>query len=323
MILAVCPAEDEHGAEVGRALGCLGAAWDRIDLADFPERGSLSFAPGRTGGKSSALTTGEGRSIPLDEVRAVWWRRPRPFSPSSLPSAEHRAFAALQWGNALVGALLGVDPFWLNHPFAADAAALKPRQLALAREVGLPIPRTLVTSDPVRARAFLSPERSWIYKSLRATPEHWRPTRRVGAAERRMLGAVRHAPVIFQEHVPGVDVRVTVVGRRLFPVEIDARRSGSPDDFRADFAGSKVGPCRLPAAVRTRLLRMTRRLGLSYAAFDLRRRRNGGHVFLEVNPGGQWLGFEESTGRAITDALARLLASAARRPTDRPSPWLP
>jgi glutathione synthase/RimK-type ligase-like ATP-grasp enzyme len=54
--------------------------------------------------------------------------------------------------------------------------------------------------------------------------------------------------------------------------------------------------------------RLVRRLGLVYAAIDLRRRRGGEHVFLEVNPSGQWLGFEERTGQPITRAMARLLA---------------
>ncbi len=323
MILVVSPSNDDHMASVGSALDRLGAPWKRIDLADFPERASLSlrFPTGRSPG---SRMLGE---VPLGDVRAVWWRRPRPFSPGGLPSPGHRTFAELQWRGATLGALVALDALWLNHPFAADAAALKTWQLALAQELGLPIPRTLVTSDPADARAFLRGRGPFVYKALHAERGFWRPTRRVGAAERRLLGAVHHAPVIFQELVPGVDVRVTVVGRRLFALEIDARRSASPDDFRMDFPHSKVGPGRLPSDVRNRLLRMTRRLGLSYAAFDLRRRRNGEHVFLEVNPGGQWLGFEEGTDRAITDAVARLLASAAdrrpRRPTARPSPWLP
>ena len=43
-------------------------------------------------------------------------------------------------------------------------------------------------------------------------------------------------------------------------------------------------------------------------AFDLRRRDDGVHVFLEVNPAGQWLYVEEATGLPITAAVARLLA---------------
>jgi glutathione synthase/RimK-type ligase-like ATP-grasp enzyme len=324
VILVVSFPDDPHAAAVGQALDRLGEPWGRIDLADFPDRASLAFSYGPKRVPDFRLRPRRGPELRLGEVRAAWWRRPRPFSPHGVVSPEHRRFAEREWRDATLGLWRALRIPWVNDPVAADVAALKTWQLALAQDVGLPIPRTIVTSDPRRARAFVGGGRPRIYKTLHSERGLWRPTRRVGPGERRLLGAVRHAPVIFQELIPGVDVRVTVVGRRLFPVEIDARRSGSPDDFRMDFAGSKVRACRLPADLERRMLGMTRRLGLSYAAFDLRRRRNGGHVFLEVNPGGQWLGVEEISGLPITDALARLLATAARRrPTARPSPWLP
>jgi hypothetical protein len=53
---------------------------------------------------------------------------------------------------------------------------------------------------------------------------------------------------------------------------------------------------------------MLRVLGLSYAAFDLRRTPQGEHRFLEVNPGGQWLFVERRSGLPIAEALAGLLA---------------
>jgi beta-lactam-binding protein with PASTA domain len=55
---------------------------------------------------------------------------------------------------------------------------------------------------------------------------------------------------------------------------------------------------------------MMDRLGLAYGAFDLRRREDGEHVFLEVNPGGQWLYVEDATGLPITEAVAGLLCGA-------------
>lgn len=324
MILVVSFPDDPHAAAVGLALDRLGERWERIDLADFPERASLTFSYGPARTPDFRVRLGRRRDLRLGDVRAAWWRRPRPFAPDGVVSPEHRRFAEREWRDATLGLWRALRITWVNDPVAADVAALKTWQLALAQDIGLPIPRTIVTSDPRRARAFVGDGRPRIYKTLHAERGLWRPTRRVGAAEMRLLGAVRHAPVIFQEHVPGVDVRVTVVGRRLFPVEIDARRSASPDDFRLDFAGSKVRACRLPTDLGRRLLRMTRRLGLAYAAFDLRRRRHGEHVFLEVNPGGQWLGFEQISGLPITDAVAGLLAAAARRrSTVRPSPWLP
>jgi hypothetical protein len=53
---------------------------------------------------------------------------------------------------------------------------------------------------------------------------------------------------------------------------------------------------------------MVDRLGLAYAAIDLRRTGAGEHVFLDLNPSGQWLAWERRAGLPITDAVARLLA---------------
>jgi glutathione synthase/RimK-type ligase-like ATP-grasp enzyme len=52
-------------------------------------------------------------------------------------------------------------------------------------------------------------------------------------------------------------------------------------------------------------------LGLVYAAIDLRLTPDGDHVFLEVNPAGQWLFIEQATGQPISEAIAGVLAGWA------------
>ena len=63
----------------------------------------------------------------------------RPFRSTRLPLPEHRTFAEGEWRAAMLGALQGLDVRWVNHPFAADAAAPRPWQLSLARQAGLQI----------------------------------------------------------------------------------------------------------------------------------------------------------------------------------------
>ena len=94
--------------------------------------------------------------------------------------------------------------------------------------------------------------------------------------------------------------------------EIDARRTRHPEDCRADWeAGRKTArAAKLPDDVAEKLLASMKRLGLTYGAFDLRRQDDGEHLFLEVNPSGQWLYVEEITGHPIAEALARLLAGS-------------
>ncbi len=307
MIVAISHRGDAHARAVLAALHRLGAHATLLDLADFPRRGRLALA---FGGARDRVVAARGGAVRARDVSAVWWRRPMPLRPDPRLAPADAAFAVRETAEALTGLASTLRVRWVNDPWRDAVAARKPRQLALAERLGLRVPPTLVTNDPVRARAFLSARRrsGAVLKALAGVPEDWRPTRLVTPEVVRRLAALRHAPVILQEYVPGVDVRVTVVGRGLFATAIDARATRSPEDFRTAFDDARVEPCALPRDVARRLRALVAALGLRYAAIDLRRRDDGEHVFLEVNPSGQWLFLEERTGQPITAAVARLLA---------------
>lgn len=67
-------------------------------------------------------------------------------------------------------------------------------------------------------------------------------------------------------------------------------------------------PTELPAEVEEGLLRLLKSAGLRYGSVDMRRTPDGRHVFLEVNPSGQWRFVVDVTGQPITAAMARLLS---------------
>jgi glutathione synthase/RimK-type ligase-like ATP-grasp enzyme len=311
VIVAISHASDDHAGPVLEALGRRGAPATLLDLADFPARSAVALEYGGHGPREWTLE-GPGGPISAAEVTAVWWRRPRPLAADAALSAADGEFAIRQASEALCGLAASLPARWVNDPWRSGAAAHKPRQLAAAERAGLVVPPTLVTNDPAKARAFLDRPggAAVVHKPLHATPGDWRPTRLVGPADREDLPSVRFAPVILQEYVPGVDVRVTAVGGRLFAAAVDARRTASPEDFRPVFDEAHVEPCGLPDALAARLRSLLAELGLAFAAIDLRRRDDGEHLFLEVNPEGQWLALEARTGQPITDAVAALLAGA-------------
>jgi glutathione synthase/RimK-type ligase-like ATP-grasp enzyme len=115
--------------------------------------------------------------------------------------------------------------------------------------------------------------------------------------------------VIFQEYVPAdVDLRITVVGKRVFAAAIHSQETDYPTDFRMSLGQAEVEAVELPREVEERLLALIDRLGLAYGAVDMRRTPEGEHVFLEVNTAGEFLFVEERTGQPIARALAELLA---------------
>ena len=70
-------------------------------------------------------------------------------------------------------------------------------------------------------------------------------------------------------------------------------------------------PCtsyELPSNVAAALFRLMDELGLVFGTIDLKLDVNGEHVFLEINPQGQFLYIEILTGLPISQALAELLA---------------
>jgi glutathione synthase/RimK-type ligase-like ATP-grasp enzyme len=310
MILIVSYRGDEHTDLVRERLLSAGREVVQIDLGDFPQRTalSLSWAEGQP---PRYQITGPDVSADLSNTGAVWWRRVRPFDVDpAIAQEQRRAFAGSETAQAVHGMLDALRCPWVN-PREADASAHhKPYQWAVAQQLGLRVPRTLVTTEAAQARAFIAEigVGRVVFKAFLASIEEWRETRLVQPEDVDRLELLRYAPVIFQEYVPGVDLRITLVGDQLFAAEIDARHTSYPVDMRMVVGEGHVAAVKLPAQLRRCLLALQARLNLRYGAIDMRRSDDGEYFFLEVNPAGQWLFVEQRTGLPITQAVADLLA---------------
>jgi glutathione synthase/RimK-type ligase-like ATP-grasp enzyme len=251
-----------------------------------------------------------GGGIDLSTVGAVWWRRLQPFRlPVALTDPVHCRLAMSEAETAFRGLYQAMNTFWVNDPVLDAAAHHKPFQLALAQEVGLTIPTTLMTNYPEEARDFWRRHRgNVIYKMFIALPEAWRETRRLRSDETALAEAVRTTPVIFQSYIEAVaDVRVTIIGDEIFAASTDVRKGEYPIDFQMNL-DARFETHELPSEVQDTLRLLTRRLGLEYGAVDVRLTPEGSYVFLEINPAGQFLWIEMATGQKIAAALAAHLA---------------
>jgi len=322
-VLIAAPPADEHAAEVAPRLRALGIDTCPLELGRVQDEVSLALAYGADASPRFALRD-PGRELDPSRCATVWWWRPGRFAPDeAIPSPALRHFAVREYHAALAGLWHAIPARWVNDPVRQDVASRKTYQLALARECGLAVPRTLVTNDPDEARAFLETCRRGarldaVQKTLTPLAEEIGFTRRLEPGDLDRLDGLRWAPAILQEYVAGVDLRVVAVAGALFAMQVDASASAHPEDCRRDWE-AVAGTARratLPAAVGRGLLDMMDRLGLAYGAFDLRVRADDGrYVFLEVNPTGLWLYVEHATGHRITDAVVRLLAG---RPASDP-----
>lgn len=280
-----------------------------FDVADFPSGASLEVSFSDRCDRLRLAAEGR-HEIRIEDVGAVWYRRERPLElDPALTDPTSRLFAWSESNEALTGVWRALDCFWMNPPAADEAGQRKVRQLQLARRVGLRVPDTLITNNPSSARAFVVEhlERGVIRKALRNIAEAPRPTALVTAEDLTRIGDVRYAPVTFQQFVPAnLDLRVIVVEDEIFAAAIRS----DPEyrtDYRMGIGSARFFPYTLPDDVASALIALHHRLGLVYGASDFRVTPDGEHVFLEVNPAGEYLFASERTGQPVPQAIAACL----------------
>jgi len=308
VILIISHAKDDHAQGVLSELSSRKHPFALVDSAQFPSRATLNQRFSANGVAVEYVSGG--RLVNLNECNVAWWRRSLPFTLHDGLDPDLISFTYSECHEAFFGALELINATWVNPPKIDERAHHKPLQLATAVQVGLPVPRTLITNDPDEARNFieeLGPANT-IYKTFLATQEYWRETRVIHDQEMQMLDSVAFAPVIFQEYIAAeADIRVTILDDQIFAADIRSNPHGYTIDYRMDMGGAAFMPTSLPDDVTDRLFKLMGKLGLVYGAVDLLRTAEGQYIFLEVNPAGEWRFVEERTGQPITAAMANLL----------------
>lgn len=322
-VLILTHSRDEYVVErVTAALAHRGARAVRLDTDLFP-----------AGTRLSTRVTPDGIEHALDGERvddftAVWNRKlwvPRldaQLAPAIAAGCARESTAAL---HGFLDGLHGAR--WINALAAEREAENKLLQLRVATAAGLAVPRTLVTNDPAAVRAFHAEHAPLVAKLL--TPlsvsmdggAAFVHTSAVRDEDLAHLAQLRHSPMVFQERVEkDVELRVACVGEHVFAGAIDASRSerGAVDWRRARPGEVAWQRAEVPDDVARRLRAVLGELGLVYGAVDLIRTPRGEHVFLEVNPGGEWGMLERDLGLPISEAIAsELLAVHAHQSRTR------
>ncbi len=268
---------------------------------------------------NAELNTGEGY-VPVSRFAAVWWRL-KPAAPVEFSGGtgdENERFRWSEW-KQLLGSLQALTPnaFWLNDLQKNRQAAFKTSQLVMAQAVGLEIPDTVISNDSSQVMGLFERHRRVVYKTLSSyliPPYDIIYTNEVFPQNiETSRESIRLAPGIFQQYVEkDFELRVTVVGTRVFACRIDSQSDDvTRTDWRRDQFRDMYSAFTLPIEVEDKLLDLHRRLGLHYAAYDFVVETSGRMVFLECNPGGQWLFVENATGLPITSAIAEDLSAEA------------
>lgn len=254
-------------------------------------------------------------------VTAGYFRRPGAPSPDpAILNPAERSYSASEWAALLKGLYLRLGSKWLNAPSAIALAEDKPHQLILARSLGFNIPEAVITNDPPAFEGFVA-KHGAVAKPLRhalldGETEKVIFTSRLEKAAARDPRAIAAAPMILQREIAKrVDIRVTVVGERVFAAAIHSQGAADSEvDWRqGDGPRLPHEAIELPAEVSLRCAELVKALGLGFGAIDLIHGTDGAYWFLEINPNGQWAWIETRTGQpiasAIVDALERKAAA--------------
>lgn len=254
-----------------------------------------------------------GRTLHLRDVSSVWYRRQLFPNVNDVIAECDRPFAEGELVHLIEGALPRLGCRWVDDPDRVRFAERKLQQLKVATANGIPIPETIISTNPDTLCEFVrSHERGVVCKPIfRGLHSHGKQiraayTRLATADEFENLKEGQVFPTLLQQLIPkGSDLRVTVIGSHIFGVEI------STHDRVLDWRLPDVRPCNrrieVPTQVASACRLMLDRLGLTCGAFDFAISPEGDYFFLEVNPVGEWAWLDIELGLGIRDALIDFL----------------
>jgi len=160
-----------------------------------------------------------GRTFKFVEILGVFVRfHPHP----RLPSGIHLSQSKEQWflterRAALHHLLESIPTVVVNPPSAGRSNGSKPHQMRRLAQAGFTVPRWIATNDPAAVHEFTAGcYEHFIVKSCSGLRSH---VRRLDNDLMHKLGD-QTTPVVVQEYIPGKDVRVHTVMRRVFPTEV-------------------------------------------------------------------------------------------------------
>ncbi len=202
----------------------------------------------------------------------------------------------------------------LNPPHSFLFHRQKAHQYALLARHGVPVPKTLVTSDAGQARAFARDlSGGAVAKPLAGGAE-------VVMADEAFFeaqpgGGPLRRPYIFQQYVKGRSLRAYLLGGRVVSMgELEYDRARV--DWREHV--TRVMPYQPPAGLSALMERAVRLLDMPYCGMDVEHDERSGELYLlDFNPSALYA----SWGRMTETDMAGLLAEYLLGVAGRKDPW--
>lgn len=303
ILIATMP-DDVHALFVHFALARLGHHSCLWYTADLPTLQAHSFEMNNK--EIVWNVVGSDLELHNETFDVVWYRRPRfPILPDNLHPDDKKA--AYRENLALFDTFWNViapEAQWINPPKRAKEANCKLLQLKTAAEVGLNIPKTLISNNPEKIKAFLKEHKTdeVIYKPF--VPQMWdeEKTMRISYTNTIRLenlpadSMLQITPGIFQRKIPkAFELRITMMGKQAVTAKILSQQHTKNNlDWRSlPPLELPIEKFDLPGGVTKKCIAFMDKLGLVFGCFDFIVTPEGEYYFLEINEQGQFLWVEE------------------------------
>jgi glutathione synthase/RimK-type ligase-like ATP-grasp enzyme len=275
-----------------------------LDLRAVRDTHSIEWS-WRNGRSFGSISCADWR-VGFDELTGVYFRNVSLDEPEDGEQNSEATCQAYPRIDPQIAAALNSLPCRVvNRPMATYSNYSKPYQALIIRQFDFKIPRAFITNDPEAALRFYSEcKGKVVFKSISGVRSI---VRLMNKEDLGRLALLEHGPTQFQEYLPGDNIRVHVIGERLFAVRIQC----DAVDYR--YAGQEgyartMMPAKLPGEVENNCVRLAKEFGLAMAGIDLKETPASEYYCFEVNTSPAFPFYESPARPVVADALAEFLA---------------
>lgn len=249
----------------------------------------------------------------INSIRSVWFRRVK------IPNFENLSHSIKKYISDELRVYFNnlwelLDVKWLSIPKNIYRAENKFLQLNEARKIGLDIPSTLISFDPIKIKKFFFDNNSNVivkpifnneFKQGNVSKHIF--TNKLGKDKLEKITEYVPLPSIFQKYIEKeIEIRITVVDNNVFSAYVDSQSSIEASiDWRKK--RNKFYKFILPEDIKVKCIQLVKNLNLSFGAIDMIKSKDGKYVFLEINPNGQWGWIEMDTELPISNSIIQFL----------------
>lgn len=252
--------------------------------------------------------------INLSEIKSVWYRR---FTYYNL----YKNVEVNRNINSETGAIFDYlkeklkNKFWLNHP---DYSTInKIYQLSKATEIGLNVPKSLITNKKSDLIKFLKKHPKTITKPLQRSLSYSDDTGKYNsytqAINLESMTKDEFAISMFQEEIEKkYEIRAFILNENIYSMAIFSQQNDkTKTDYRQyDFVKpNRKIPYKFPISIEKKLLELMKLLKLNSGSLDIIKGKDGKYYFLEVNPVGQFGLLSNTCNYYIENKIALLLTN--------------